>query len=556
MFMNSQLPQSPLPVTTQPVWKQLQQHQQSLANRTLNELFQSEPQRFTQFSLQAGELFLDYSKNLITSETLPLLMELATAAGLDVMRDAMFAGKPINNTEQRSVLHIALRNQSQRPILVDDNDVMPAVNAELQKMAAISDQLRSGEWCGYNGETITDVVNIGIGGSDLGPMMVTEALRAYHQPGLQVHFVSNVDGDHLRDTLQALNPARTLFIVVSKTFTTLETMTNANSARTWLLDALGDEQAVAQHFIAVSTNAAAVAEFGIAADNVLVFWDWVGGRYSLWSAVGLSIAIAIGSEQFMQLLAGAEQMDQHFLSAPLEQNMPVLLALLGVWYRNFWGATSQAILPYSQRLQHFPAFLQQLDMESNGKRVTREGELVSLPTGPIVWGEPGTNGQHAFYQLIHQGSELIPCDFILPAKANTGCDDHHKKLIANCLAQAEALMTGKSETQVMEELMTQGLSREQAEQLAPHKVFPGNKSSNMLLLPALTPLALGNLIALYEHKVFCQGGIWGINSFDQWGVELGKQLAKAILPELDGQHTDTNHDSSTAGLIARLRNNN
>lgn len=536
-----------------PVWDQLQQHRRAMEGRHLLTLFENDSDRFERFSLRVGDWFLDYSKNRIDTDTLSLLMALARAVGLESQRAAMFNGELINNTEGRAALHIALRNRSNTPIVVNGDDVMPAVNRELDKVRRFSDQVRSGEWRGYSDKTITDVVNIGIGGSDLGPAMVTEALRAYHQPGVNLHFVSNVDGTHLRDTLAGLNPDRTLFIIVSKTFTTQETMTNAHSARQWLVDSIGDVGAVARHFVAVSTNREAVTAFGIGRDNVFEFWDWVGGRYSLWSAVGLSIAVAIGGEHFDALLAGAYHMDRHFQTAPLETNMPVILALLGVWYRNFWGAETRAVLPYSQRLKFLPAFLQQLDMESNGKSVTKQGVSVDYLTGPVVWGESGTNGQHAFYQLIHQGTVLIPCDFIVAAESDIGCDDHQRKLLANCIAQAEALMRGKTAQTVREELRAGGLQGTKLEALLPHRCFAGNKPSNMLLCRQLTPAALGSLIALYEHKVFCQGVIWGINSFDQWGVELGKQLAGVILDELDAETDVGSHDHSTNGLINRVR---
>lgn len=535
-----------------PLWKQLQQHQQRLSHVNLSGLFAQDSNRVAAFSAQAGEWYLDYSKNRIDSSAMASLLALAQSCELEARRDAMFSGQAINTTEGRAVLHTALRNRSNHPVLVQGEDVMPAVNRELEKLRQFSDRVRQGQWPGFTGKPVTDVVNIGIGGSDLGPAMVTEALRAWHQPGLRVHYVSNVDGAHLRDTLESLNPATTLFIVVSKTFTTQETMTNAGSARQWVVDGLGDESAIARHFVAVSTNLAAVTEFGIAADNIFEFWDWVGGRYSLWSTVGLSIAVAIGWENFAALLQGAHDMDRHFASAPLHQNLPVILALIGVWYRNFWGASTQAILPYNQRLKFLPAFLQQLDMESNGKSVNTGGQPVDCFTGPIVWGEPGTNGQHAFYQLIHQGTALIPCDFIVAVNADTGCDDHQQKLLANCIAQAEALMCGKSAELVREELQASGADEDAIEQLLPHKVFSGNRPSNMLICEELTPTALGNLVALYEHKVFCQGVIWGLNSFDQWGVELGKKLAGVVLGELQTGLSNSTHDESTGAIIERI----
>lgn len=465
----------------------------------------------------------------------------------------MFHGEAINSTEGRAVLHTALRNQSGKPVVVDGKDVMPDVNHELDKMRQISDDIRSGRWLGHTGKRISDVVNIGIGGSDLGPAMVTGALKAYHQRDLNVHFVSNVDSAHLLDTVASLDPERVLFIIVSKTFTTQETMANAQSARRWLLQHINDTAAVAKHFVAVSTNANAVLEFGIARDNILGFWDWVGGRYSLWSTVGLPIALAIGIENFEGLLSGAYQMDEHFRTAPLEQNMPVILALLGIWYRNFVGASSYAVLPYSQRLNRLSAYLQQLDMESNGKSTRKNGEPVDYDTGPIIWGEPGTNGQHAFYQLIHQGTEIIPCDFLIAAQGDQPNDEHHDILTANFIAQTEALMRGKTEAEARAELLAADMDVEQQDQLAPHKVFPGNRPSNSILFRKLTPETLGSLIALYEHKVFVQGVIWNINSFDQWGVELGKQLAGVILPKLKQAEPVTGHDASTNGLANWVR---
>lgn len=541
-------------LTSSAIWQQLTAHQQQVAQLQLRDLFDSEPNRFNQYSLQVDELLLDYSKNLITDETFPLLLELARQSNLEARRDAMFSGEAINNTEQRSVLHTALRNDVNKPIVVNGSDVMPDVNAELEKMRAFSEQVRSGQWLGHSGKTITDIVNIGIGGSDLGPVMVSAALKSYHHPDLTMHFVSNVDGSHWTDTLTSLDPERVLIIVASKTFTTQETMTNARSARQWLLEHFEDQAAVARHFVAVSTNAEAVVEFGIAKDNIFGFWDWVGGRYSLWSAVGLPIVLAIGMDNFTELLAGAHSMDEHFRTAPLEKNMPVIMAMLGVWYRNFFNANTQAVLPYSQRLHRFSAYLQQLDMESNGKSVNREGVAVDYATGPIIWGEPGTNGQHAFYQLIHQGTELIPCDFLIAACSDVGENDpHHAILVANFLAQTEALMTGKTEQQVRGELTAAGITGAEQDALTPHKVFQGNRPSNSLVFNQLTPHTLGGLIALYEHKVFCQGVVWNVNSFDQWGVELGKQLASVILPELEQSGEVGSHDSSTNGLMNHIK---
>ncbi|MEJ2201449.1 MAG: glucose-6-phosphate isomerase [Desulfuromonadaceae bacterium] len=507
------------------------------------------PANPTASKLQWDNFLFDYSKNRITEETLPLLLDLAQQSGLGARIEAMFSGQRINLTENRAVLHIALRNRGGRPIYVDGVDVMPAVLAVLAKMRTFSEAVRSGSWRGFSGQAITDVVNIGIGGSDLGPLMVCEALKHYTKPDLRVHFVSNVDATHLVETLKNLDPARTLFIVASKTFTTQETLTNAWSARHWLLQALGDERAVARHFVALSTNAEAVRAFGIDPDNMFEFWDWVGGRYSLWSAIGLSIALAVGMDRFEELLAGAFAVDEHFRSAPLAENMPVLMALLGIWYNNFFGAEAHAVLPYEQYLARFPAYLQQGDMESNGKRVTLTGALVDYATGPIIWGEPGTNGQHAFFQLLHQGTRLIPCDFLIGTRSLNPLGQHHPILLSNCLAQAEALMKGKTEAEARAELERSGLSAEEINQLLPHKLFPGNRPTNTIVYGSLNPRTLGALIALYEHKIFVQGSIWNINSFDQWGVELGKQLAKAILPELQAPGEVGTHDASTNGLI-------
>ncbi len=537
-------------LTKSKAWKALEQHHKQLSKRHMREMFAKDPQRFDKFSLEACGIFLDYSKNRITEKTMRLLFSLARQAKVEAWRDRMFAGERINVTEQRAVLHIALRNRVNRPIIVDGRDVMPEVNAVLAHMKQFSNALRDGEWKGYTGEAITDVVNIGIGGSDLGPVMVTEALKPYAKPDLRVHFVSNVDGTHLAETLKRVRPETTLFIVASKTFTTHETLTNANSARTWFLQQSGaDISAIARHFVALSTNAKEVAAFGIDTKNMFAFWDWVGGRYSLWSAIGLSIALAIGFENFEALLEGAFAMDEHFRTAPLEENMPVILALLGVWYNNFFGAETYAILPYDQYLHRLPAYLQQLDMESNGKSVTREGKRVDYSTGSILWGEPGTNSQHAFFQLIHQGTKLIPADFIAPIQTHNPIGDHHAILLSNVFAQTEALMKGKTAREVRAELQATGLPKKEIERLVPHKVFEGNRPTNSLLLDRITPRSLGSLIALYEHKVFVQGILWDINSFDQWGVELGKQLAKAILPELKAVSSVSSHDCSTNGLI-------
>ncbi|MEO5341826.1 MAG: glucose-6-phosphate isomerase [Gammaproteobacteria bacterium SHHR-1] len=528
---------------------QLQQHWRQMADVQMQDLFTSDPQRFERFSLEACGILLDYSKNRIRDETLGLLGQLAEERQLPTWIQRMFSGEAINNTEQRAVLHVALRNDPAQPIRVNGEDVMPGVERVLGQMERLSEAIRNGSWSGHGGQRITDVVNIGIGGSNLGPLMVCEALRPYWQSGLRLHFVSNVDGTHLSETLRPLKAETTLFIVASKTFTTQETLSNAFSARAWLLDQLHDEQAVAAHFIAISTNRAKVEAFGIDSNHMLEFWDWVGGRYSLWSAIGFPIAVAIGMDRFRQLLAGARCMDQHFRQAPLAANMPVILALLGIWYSNFAGASSQAILPYDQYLRYLPDYLQQADMESNGKSVTRDGEAVDYPTGPIIWGSAGTDGQHAYYQLIHQGGHLIPCDFIAPVNSHNELGDQHLKLISNFLAQPEALMRGKSAEQARAELEAAGVSGERLELLARHKTFPGNRPSNSLMFDRLTPEVLGSLIALYEHKIFVQGVLWGLNSYDQWGVELGKELANRILPELRGEPGQGRHDSSTQGLI-------
>ena len=514
----------------------------------LRALFAADPSRFERFSLRVDTVLLDFSKNLISAETLGLLLALAREQGVEEWRNRMMGGAAINTTEGRAVLHVALRNRSNRPILVDGQDVMPAVNAVLARMKTFSDAVRSGAWTGATGKRVTDVVNIGIGGSDLGPVMASEALKPYHQDGLRVHFVSNVDGTHIAETLRGLDPETTLVLIASKTFTTQETLTNGQTARAWLVEALGDA-AVAKHFAAMSTNAEEVAAFGIDTANMFEFWDWVGGRYSLWSAIGLPLAIAIGFERFEEVLAGAHAMDEHFRTAPLDRNMPVILALLGVWYADYMDAPAIAVLPYDQYLHRLPAYLQQLDMESNGKRTTRDGAVVDYATGPILFGEPGTNGQHSFYQLIHQGTRLVPCDFIAPAHSHNPLGDHHAILLSNVFAQAEALAFGKTEDEVRAELTAQGVSGEALESLVPHKIFPGNRPSNTILVKRVDPRTLGMLIALYEHKVFVQGVLWDVNSFDQWGVELGKQLAKRILPELSGDGPVTAHDASTNGLI-------
>lgn len=537
-------------LTASPAWNALKEHYDEIKDVQLRDLFANDAERFQKFHRTFNDsLLFDFSKNRITDKTLSLLLNLAEQANVSGWARRMFDGDKINITENRAVLHIALRNRANRPIIVDGQDVMPGVNATLAHMREFSEQVRSGAWKGYTGEAITDIVNIGIGGSDLGPVMVTETLKPYAKPGLHVHFVSNIDGTHIAETLKVCRPETTLFLVASKTFTTQETITNATTARDWLLAAAKDQSAVARHFAALSTNAKEVAKFGIDTKNMFEFSDWVGGRYSLWSAIGLSIALAIGMDNFEELLTGAFEMDEHFLNTPLEDNLPVLLGLIGVWYNNFFGAQTVAILPYDQYLHRFSAYFQQGDMESNGKSVDRDSRFVDYQTGPVIWGEPGTNGQHAFYQLIHQGTKLIPCDFIAPIETHNPIGHHHPILLSNFFAQTEALMRGKSEAEVRQELEAQGMSGEALEKLIPHKIFSGNRPTNSLLLQKITPRSLGSLIALYEHKIFTQGIIWNINSFDQWGVELGKQLAKAILPELDAPGNVTTHDSSTNGLI-------
>jgi glucose-6-phosphate isomerase len=538
---------------TFPAWQALSHHQQEIGDLHMRDLFAADPQRFERFSLRFHDILFDFSKNRITEKTLPLLLDLAHQAGLEQKIEAMFSGEKINITEKRAVLHTALRNRSNTPVFVDGQDVMPEVNRVLEKMRSFSEAVRSGAWKGYTGKSITDIVNIGIGGSDLGPKMVCEALKPYAKPGLRVHFVSNVDSTDIVETLKVVNPETVMFLVASKTFTTQETMANAHSARDWFLSAAKDESAIAKHFAAMSTNTEAVSRFGIDPQNMFEFWDWVGGRYSLWSAIGLSIAIYLGMDKFEELLSGAHQVDQHFRTAPFEQNIPVVMGLLGIWYNNFFGADSHAILPYDQYLAYFPAYFQQGDMESNGKSVTKEGEWVDYSTGPIIWGQPGTNGQHAFYQLIHQGTKLIPCDFLAAANSQNPLGDHHPILLSNYLAQTEALMKGKTPDEARAELLEQGVPGPQLKILVPAKTFPGNRPTNSFLYPQLTPAVLGSLIAFYEHKIFVQGVIWNINSFDQWGVELGKQLAKKILPELTGQNQVTSHDSSTNGLINAVK---
>jgi glucose-6-phosphate isomerase len=530
-------------------WQNLSDHYAKINSIRMKDLFNRDPERFKKFSLRFNDILVDYSKNLITEETLQLLLGLAHESGVKAAIDSMFTGEKINGTENRAVLHIALRNRANTPIKVDGTDVMPDVKAVLEKMKIFSDRIISGEWKGYTGKKMTDIVNIGIGGSDLGPVMVTEALRPYAIDGLSVHFVSNIDGTHISETLKGLDPETTLFMVASKTFTTQETMTNAFSARSWFLDHAAEPAHVAKHFVAISTNAEAVTEFGIDKENMFVFWDWVGGRYSLWSAIGLSIACYIGFDNFSDLLQGAYEMDQHFRSAPFKKNIPVLLALIGIWYTNFFGAQSEAILPYDQYLHRFPAYFQQGNMESNGKSVDRGGHKLTYQSGPIIWGEPGTNGQHSFYQHIHQGTKFIPADFLAPAVSHNPIGEHHNILLSNFLAQTEALMNGKTRAEVEAELRQDGKNDDEIQKIAPYKVFDGNKPTNSILFQKLTPKTLGSLIAMYEHKIFVQGIIWNIFSFDQWGVELGKQLAQKIQPELsDDQPVDT-HDGSTNGLI-------
>ena len=552
-------------------WKVLQAEAALLAGTTMRELFAADPQRAERMSLSLGHLRLDFSKNIVTDQTLRLLYAMARDAGVEGLRDQMFAGEKINLTENRAVLHVALRNQSTRPVMVDGQDVMPLVRAALAKMKTFCDRVRAGTWLGYSGKPIDTIVNIGIGGSDLGPVMVTAALKPYTKRDLAVHFVSNVDGADIQETLRDVNAETTLFIVASKTFTTHETMRNAQTARRWFVAQSKDEAQIAKHFVAISTNAAAVTQFGISTDTMFEFWDWVGGRYSLWSSIGLPICLAVGYDQFKALLAGAHAMDEHFRTAPLEKNLPATLAVLGVWYSNFMGAETHAVLPYDQFLHRLPAYLQQGDMESNGKRVTRHGAGIAYQTGPVIWGEPGTNGQHAFYQLIHQGTRLIPCDFLVSVEpphrrgglpAGLTCiendlDEHHRILLANCLAQSEALMRGKTADEARVELAALVASGKLAdgilEVLLPHKVFPGNRPSNTLFYPQLDPFMLGMLVAMYEHKIFVQGAIWNVNSFDQWGVELGKQLAQTVLADVKQRSPVSSHDSSTNRLINSLK---
>ena len=542
-------------LTQSPAWQALQQHHEKMSSVHMRDLFAEDTERFNRFTEEFNGILLDYSKNIITEETMSLLLALAEQADIKSWSERMFTGEKINITEDRAVLHVALRNRSNTPIMVDGEDVMPAVNAVLDKMRGFSESVRSGDWKGYTGKTIKDVVNIGIGGSDLGPVMVTEALKPYTKRDLNVHFVSNIDGTHMAETLRVCDPETTLFIIASKTFTTQETITNANTAKDWFLKKAGDQSAVAKHFVALSTNAKEVAEFGIDTNNMFEFWDWVGGRYSFWSAIGLPIAVAIGMDNFEELLAGGHDMDNHFRNTPLEKNIPVILALIGIWYNNFYGAQTVALLPYDQYMHRFSAYFQQGDMESDGKRVNRDAEVVDIQTGPIIWGEPGTNGQHAFYQLIHQGTKMIPCDFLAPVETHNPVGEHHPILLSNFFAQTEALMKGKTRAEARAELEASGMSGEKLEELATHKEFAGNKPTNSIMFQKLTPRMLGSLVAMYEHKIFVQGIIWNINSYDQWGVELGKQLAKAILPELTGEGDVTSHDCSTNGLINHFKKN-
>lgn len=530
-------------------WEKLSKHYTEQNKIEIKELFAKETNRFEKFSLRFNDILVDYSKNQVTEQTLSLLLELATECKLDEAIASMFKGSPINATEGRAVLHTALRNRSNTPIKLNGVNVMPEVNAVLAKMKTFTNKVTTKQWVGYTGKPVKYIVNIGIGGSDLGPVMVTEALKPYNTNGIETFFVSNVDGTHIIETLKKVNAEEVLFMIASKTFTTQETMTNANTARQWFLTQGASEADIAKHFVALSTNEKAVAKFGIDTENMFVFWDWVGGRYSLWSAIGLSIACTIGYDNFEQLLIGAFEMDEHFKTTPLNKNIPVVLALIGIWYTNFFGAETEAILPYDQYLHRFAAYFQQGNMESNGKYVDRAGNKVNYQTGPIVWGEPGTNGQHAFYQLIHQGTKLIPCDFIAPAISQNPSGDHHQKLLSNFFAQTEALMNGKTKAEVISELKAEGKTETEITQLAPFKVFEGNRPTNSILVKKITPKTLGSLIAMYEHKIFVQGVIWNIYSFDQWGVELGKVLAKRILPELQNNDKITSHDSSTNGLI-------
>ncbi len=532
-----------------PAWKALSAHWLDVRDVHMRDLFDADPTRFEKFSVKFNDILLDFSKNRITQQTVDLLAELARESELEKWIEKMFSGESINHTEKRAALHTALRNRKDRAIKVEGQDVMPAIHQALDKMQFISDTVRNGEWQGFSGRNIIDVVNLGVGGSDLGPVMVTEALHPYGKSGLRVYFVSNVDPSHICDTLRNLNPETTLFIVSSKSFTTQDTIANAKTARDWLLETARDDTAVQKHFIAVAANTEAAVEFGIAEENILEMWDWVGGRYSLWSSIGISIAIYIGMDRFKALLEGAFEMDEHFRTAPFEKNIPVIMAMLGIWYNNFFDADTYAVLPYDQHLHRFPAFLQQVDMESNGKSVTRSGKPTDYSTGPILWGELGITGQHAFYQSLHQGTKLVPTDFIVPIESLNPVGQHHTILLANFFAQTQALTRGRTEEEAITELEAEGMSDEDINRLSPYKVFKGNKPSNTILFRALTPRTLGSLIAMYEHKIFVQGVIWEINSFDQWGVELGKQLADTIFKQLCERKPVDDHDVSTNGLI-------
>lgn len=539
--------------TTTKAWKKLQVHYRTMKNRAMRDMFLKDPHRFDKFHITFEDMTLDYSKNIVTEKTMNLLLDLAHECRVKNAVEKMFSGDKINETEGRAVLHIALRNRSNTPIYVDGKNIMHEVNAVLEQMKRFSESIINGEWKGFTGKPVSDIVNIGIGGSDLGPLMVTEALKPYWKPHLHTHFVSNIDGTHITQTLNKLSPETTLFMIASKTFTTQETMTNAHTARKWFLDSAKDESFIKNHFVAISINEKEVIKFGIGKENMFRFWDWVGGRYSLWSAIGLSIACTIGFDNFIELLDGAHSMDNHFRNTPFEKNIPVILALIGIWYNNFFNAETEAILPYDQYMHRFPAYFQQGNMESNGKSVDRAGNEVTYQTGPIIWGEHGTNGQHAFYQLIHQGTKLIPCDFIIPAISHNPVGEHHLILLSNFFAQTEALMKGKTREEVLEELKAAGMDDEEIKMLLPFKVFKGNRPTNSILVRKITPRTLGSLIAMYEHKIFVQGIIWNIFSFDQWGVELGKQLAKKILPELRNNSIISSHDSSTNGLINRYK---
>ncbi len=539
--------------TETPAWKALVDHQNKMKKVQMKDLFAKDPKRFEKMSIQLGDILFDFSKNLITEETIEKLLQLMDDCKVKEARKAMFDGEKINQTEDRAVMHTALRNFSGNPIMVDGKDIMPEIRETRQKMKSFCEKIHNGDWRGYTGKKIRDIVNIGIGGSDLGPEMVTAALKPYWVEGIYVHFISNVDGTQIVETLKNLNPEETLFTIASKTFTTQETMTNAHTARKWFLESAKDEKYVEKHFVALSTNKKGVEKFGIDPENMFVFWDWVGGRYSLWSSIGLSIALTIGYGNFEQLLKGAEATDHHFRSTDFRDNIPVIMAIIGLWYTNFFGSETEAILPYDQYMHRFPAYFQQGNMESNGKHTDRNGNDVNYATGPVVWGQPGTNGQHAFYQLIHQGTHLIPCDFIAPAISHNPVGEHHPILVSNFFAQTEALMNGKTAEQVAEELKKQGMDKEKMEKLIPFKVFTGNKPTNSFLLKEITPFTLGSLIALYEHKIFVQGVVWNIYSFDQWGVELGKQLAKKVLPQLKDDDKVESHDSSTNGLINKYK---